>query len=94
MSDNFTFNHVDHVFGDIGGKIRSALQMADCQEEMNERPQLLGVFRDAILYYISISLLISSNSSSAAQTDLAIFASILMRAAQGPCSSLLLLSAC
>ena len=44
MADDGPLGHVDHILGDVGGKVADALQVAGDQEEVNEGLYLLWVF--------------------------------------------------
>src|SRR6185437_5086082 len=48
MADDFAFDEIDHVLGDVGGVIGDALQLADGREERHERRhQLRGLLHVA-----------------------------------------------
>ena len=44
VTDNLPFDHVDHLFGDIGGMVCEALQVAGDQQQVDHVAYFVGVF--------------------------------------------------
>ena len=49
VADDFAFDHVDHVFGDVGGHVGQPLQMLGDRVELQQILGLLGTAADGVL---------------------------------------------
>jgi len=58
VSGNFSLNHIDHLFGNVGGVVCDPFQMPRYEEEIDQIAYALGLFLDCCLtFVIKVSLL-------------------------------------
>ena len=48
VTDDFAFDHVDDIFGDVGGMVGDALEVAGDVEEAEEGAEVFGMFADLL----------------------------------------------
>ena len=48
VADDFAIHHVDHVFGNVGGQVRNAFQMARGPKVVDQLFYLVDILTDAV----------------------------------------------
>lgn len=48
MANDLTFDHINHIFGDIGGMIGNALQMPGNAEQVDQTFDMFGMIQNAL----------------------------------------------